>query len=347
MKVLVTGTEGYLGCLLAPLLMDRGHDVLGVDTGYYKQGWLYGGVQRTPRTLVEDVRRLGPAALEGVHAVVHMAELSNDPAGALLPDVTHAINHAGSLRLAHLAKAAGVERFVYMSSCSVYGAAAAAEVDETSALAPQTTYALCKSLVERDLRGLADDDFSPTSLRNATAFGASPRMRFDLVINDLAGSAWTIQEIRMTSDGTPWRPVVHALDIAQAIVAVLDAPRERVHDEILNVGASHHNYQVRDLAEVVGSVFPGCRVTSGPPGDDTRSYRVNFDKIRDLLGYRPAWDAERGARQLRAVFERIGLTDDVFAYRPFARVRQLEHLVRTEQVDRDLYWAPGAPEETA
>jgi nucleoside-diphosphate-sugar epimerase len=219
MRILVTGTEGYLGSLLAPMLLDHGHQVIGVDTGFYKEGWLYNGAHRTPETLVKDLRLLEQGDLEGVDAVVHMAELSNDPAGDLIPEVTYAINHEGSVHLARLAKRAGVPRFVYMSSCSVYGVAAGHDVDETAPVNPQTAYAVCKTLVERDLSAMADDDFSPTSLRNATAFGASPRMRFDIVLNNLAGYAWTVGEIRMTSDGSPWRPLVHALDICTAIGA--------------------------------------------------------------------------------------------------------------------------------
>ena len=217
MRVLVTGSDGYLGSLLAPILARRGHDVTGLDTGYYREGWLYHTAADAVRTIRKDVRHLTAADLRDVDAVVHMAELSNDPLGALSPTITHEINHSGSLRLAELAKAAGVERFVYMSSCSVYGVATSEEVDETSPLDPQTAYAECKVLVERDVGALANDDFSPTFLRNATAFGASPRMRFDLVLNNLAGLAWTTGEVAMTSDGSPWRPLVHALDIAQAI----------------------------------------------------------------------------------------------------------------------------------
>lgn len=203
MKILITGTEGYLGSLLAPILMQRGHEVIGVDTGFYKVGWLYNATDLTPKTLNKDLRLITSADLSGVEAIVHMAELSNDPAGQLAPHITYEINHQGSVRLAKLAKAAGVERFVYMSSCSVYGVATEDYVTEESAVNPQTDYAVCKTLVERDLRPLADDNFSPTFLRNATAYGASPRMRFDIVLNNLAGLAWTTKEIKMTSDGTP------------------------------------------------------------------------------------------------------------------------------------------------
>nr|MDT0664208.1 SDR family oxidoreductase [Micromonospora sp. DSM 115978] len=244
MKVLVTGTEGYLGCLLAPELLRDGHDVVGVDTGYYKYGWLYRGTDRTAYTIDKDLRHLTVDDLAGVDAVVHMAELSNDPLGALAPDVTYKVNHQGSVRLAQLAKQAGVSRFVYMSSCSVYGVATGGDVVETSAVNPQTPYAECKVLVERDVSPMADDSFSPTFMRNATAYGASPRMRFDIVLNNLAGIAWTTNEIAMTSDGTPWRPLVHGLDIAKAIRCVLAAPRDVIHNEVFNVGDSAQNYQV-------------------------------------------------------------------------------------------------------
>ncbi|HEX7003920.1 MAG TPA: SDR family oxidoreductase [Trueperaceae bacterium] len=339
MKILITGTEGYLGSLLAPILMDRGHDVIGVDTGFYKEGWLFNGVDRTPLTLVKDLRRLELSDFEGVDAVVHMAELSNDPAGALAPDITYEINHKGSIHIAQLAKRAGVERFVYMSSCSVYGVAEGGEVDELSDVNPQTAYGICKTLVERDVMPMAGDDFSPTFLRNATAYGASPRMRFDIVLNNLAGWAWTTREIKMSSDGSPWRPLVHALDIAKAIRCALEAPRETVHGEIFNVGDSRHNYRVREIAEIVARVFPGCELSFGDNGGDNRSYRVNFEKINSQLpGFACEWDAERGARQLRAVFERIAMSAETFEWRGFTRLKALQHLIRTGQIDENFYW---------
>lgn len=349
MKVLVTGTDGYLGSLLAPELMLRGHDVVGVDTGFYRDGWLYDGVAMTAKTLHKDLRRLSEEDLAGVEAIVHMAELSNDPTGALSPDITYEINHRGSVRLAELAKRLGIQRFVYMSSCSVYGVADDEFVDETSAVHPQTAYGVCKTLVEKDLHRLADDGFSPTMLRNATAFGASPRMRFDIVLNNLAGLAWTMGEIAMTSDGTPWRPLVHALDICRAIVCVLDAPRDVVHDQVFNVGASDQNYQVREIAEIVARVFPGCKLSVGGLASDNRSYRVSFDKIHDRLpGFACEWDAERGARQLKEVFERIDMTADDFAFRPYTRLMQLEHLLATRQIDDAFFWTtPGRAGETS
>lgn len=339
MKILVTGSDGYLGSLLAPLLLAEGHEVIGVDSGFYRSGWLYHPGGDTPHTLCRDLRRLSACELEGVDAVVHMAELSNDPTGALSPTITYAINHQGSLQLARLAKAAGVSRFIYTSSCSVYGVAAQDVVDERAPVNPQTAYAHCKVLVERDVSALADDNFSPTFLRNATAFGASPRMRFDLVLNNLAGLAWTTGEIVMTSDGTPWRPLVHALDICQAIRCTLRAPRERVHNQVINVGNTQHNYQVREIAEIIAEVFPGCRLRFGERGGDTRSYRVSFDKIGELLpDFRCQWSARDGARQLRALFARIQLSRATFEHPAYTRLKQLRYLLESGQLDSNFFW---------
>lgn len=339
MKVVVTGTEGYLGCLAAAELLRDGHEVLGIDTGFYKAGWLYNGLDHTPDTLVKDVRDVTADDLAGADAVVHMAELSNDPLGQLSPTITAEVNHRGSLRLATIAKQAHVSRFVYMSSCSVYGVASG-EVDETSATDPQTAYAECKALVERDVTLLADDEFSPVFMRNATAFGASPRMRFDIVLNNLAGLAYTTREIAMTSDGTPWRPLVHALDIAKAIRCAIVAPRDAIHGEVFNVGSNEQNYRVRDIAEIVGDAFPGCSVSFGAATGDNRSYKVRFDKILSgLPGFSCEWDAVRGARQLADVFASIDLDSATFTGRGHTRLAQLEHLIRTGQVDDRLFWA--------
>jgi nucleoside-diphosphate-sugar epimerase len=342
-RVLVTGTDGYIGTLLPPRLVERGHEVVGVDAGFYKAGWLYNGTKVAAQTWNEDIRRLGAEAFEGVDAMVHMAELSNDPVGQLAPDITGEINHAGSVRLARMAREAGVERFVYTSSCSVYGVASEELVDEQSPLNPQTAYAVCKTLVERDVGALANDGFSPTFLRNATAFGASPRMRFDIVLNNLCGLAWTTGQIRMESDGTPWRPMVHASDICKAIACTLDAPRELVHNEVLNVGDPDSNYQVREIAEVVGSVFDGCEVQLGGVGADSRSYRVCFHKIHDVLpGFACDWNLERGAHELRELFERIDLDEATFRFRAYTRLKQIEYLLRTGQIDEQFYWRAHA-----
>lgn len=339
MKILVTGTEGYLGSLLAPLLLQRGHEVIGVDTGFYKVGWLYNGSEMTAKTLNKDIRKIAAEDLQGVEAVVHMAELSNDPTGQLSPTITFEINHQGSVRLANLAKAAGVRRFIYMSSCSVYGVATGEDVTEESATNPQTDYAVCKTLVERDLQPMADDNFSPTFLRNATAFGASPRMRFDIVLNNLAGLAWTTKEIKMTSDGTPWRPLVHALDIAKAIICTLEAPRDVIHNQIFNVGDTAQNYQVKEIAETVAQVFKGCQLSFGNSGADNRSYRVAFEKINTTLpGFKCDWNAQRGAQQLYDLFQQIDLSEDTFQFRGFTRLKQLEYLIRTQQIDPNFFW---------
>ncbi|MEO0373864.1 MAG: SDR family oxidoreductase [Cyanobacteria bacterium P01_A01_bin.17] len=343
MKVLLTGSDGYLGSLLPTLLTRRGHSVKGIDTSFYKSGWLYQGTDTTPETLTKDIRRLTFDDLYGFDAVVHMAELSNDPTGQLAPHITYAINHQGSVKLAKLAKRAGIQRFVYMSSCSIYGVATEDRVRETSPTNPQTTYARCKQMVEQDVSELADHDFSPTFLRNATAFGASPRMRFDLVLNNLAGLAWTTGKIAMTSNGTPWRPLVHAMDIGKAIACTLEAERDIIHNQIFNVGDSAHNYQVKDIAAAVADTFPNCQLSLGTQGSDNRSYRVSFEKINTTLpGFSCDWDVKRGAQQLHDLFSLMNLDAETFAFRGFTRLKQLEYLLKTQQIDSDFYWSNAA-----
>jgi len=339
MKLLVTGTDGYIGSLLATELMNSGHEVTGLDTGFYLDGLLYDDLRPPAQRIPKDTRRVVPADLRGYDAVVHLAELSNDPLCQHDPQLTYEINHQGSVALARNSREAGVPRFVYASSCSVYGLAADENVTETSRVNPQTAYAECKALVERDVTALANDHFSPTFLRNATAFGASPRMRFDIVLNNLAGLAWTTKEIKMISDGTPWRPLVHVLDICDAIACSLSAPREAVHNQVFNVGDNAQNYRVREIAEIVAEVFPGCRLSFGANMGDQRSYRVNFDKINSRLpGFRCRRDARFGARELRTLFEKIQMTRETFEFRAFTRLKQLEHLLRTQQVDEHFFW---------
>jgi nucleoside-diphosphate-sugar epimerase len=298
-----------------------------LDCGFYRDGWLFNDQRPRPLTLTKDIRRITPKDVEGFDAVVHLAELSNDPLGEHDATITYDINHRGSVNLAQACKAAGVPRFVYTSSCSVYGAAEdGADRDEQSEPNPLTAYAKCKVLVERDVGALADAHFSPVFLRNATAFGASPRMRFDIVLNNLSGFAWTTNEIKMTSDGT----------------LALEAPRERVHNEIFNVGDDNQNYRVREIAEIIGNVFDGCTVSFGKYGGDNRSYRVGFAKIhRHLPDFRCRWSAERGAHQLHDVFGRIGLTKEMFSYRAFTRIEQLKHLLTLDQIDKSFYWRPA------
>jgi len=342
MKILVTGSEGYLGSLVAPVLMRQGHEVTGLDTGFYRDGLLYHENQDLPRTLIRDIRKLKPDDLRGFDAIAHLAELSNDPIGELQPDITYEINHKGTIRLAEAAKAAGVKRFIYMSSCSVYGVAEGDDVNEESPTNPQTAYAICKTLCERDLQPLVDDNFTACYFRNATAFGASPRQRFDIVLNNLCGIAATTGKIAMISDGSPWRPLVHGLDIAKAIACAVDAPREAVHNEIFNIGSNAQNYQVRDIAEKVGEVFTDCDVTFGEQSADNRSYRVNFDKVRKHLpDFECDWDADKGVRQFHQLFQEIGFDSSQFENRAFTRLKQLQHLIATSQIDDQFFWNVG------
>ncbi len=342
MRILLTGADGYIGCVLAPKLIGKGHDVVGLDTGYYRDGWLYSDHRKFPvltTTLSRDLRDITAADLAGYDVVVHLAELSNDPLGENNPEVTYEINHHGSVNLATAAKEAGVQRFVYTSSCSVYGVAEDDVVTEVSEPNPQTAYARCKVLVERDVSQLADDGFSPVFLRNATAYGPSPRMRFDIVLNNLAGLACTTGKIAMTSDGSPWRPLVHIDDIGSAIICAIDAPVKSIHNEIFNVGCDDENYQVRQIAEFVGAAYPNCAITFGPSSGDNRSYKVNFNKINNQL---PSFECKHraagGAMELRAVFDRIEMSRSTFEFRAFTRLQQLEYLIRTGQLDDHFHW---------
>jgi nucleoside-diphosphate-sugar epimerase len=342
MKVLLTGIDGYIGAMLAPKLIRAGHDVSGLDTGYYRDGWLYSDPEAMPVFAVtsnRDLRTIKPADLSGFDAVVHLAELSNDPLGENNPKVTKDINFHGSLNLANAAKGAGVSRFVYASSCSVYGVADADVVTEDSPVKPQTAYAECKVLVEEALLKLAGTSFCPLFLRNATAYGASPRMRFDIVLNNLSGLAHTVGKIAMTSDGSPWRPLVHVDDICTAILCGLEAPQDAVRGQIFNVGHDDENYRVREIAGFVKEAYSNCDLTFGEANGDNRSYRVSFDKIRSKLpGFKIKWTAREGAFQLHALFERIGLTPETFNFRPYTRLRQLEYLIKYGQIDQDFYW---------
>ncbi|HMQ51125.1 MAG TPA: SDR family oxidoreductase [Anaerolineae bacterium] len=341
MKVLVTGTDGYSGTLLGPMLLEHGQEVVGLDTGFYRDGWLYNnGIVKSPAVITKDLRRITDEDLDGVEAVVHLAELSNDPLGQLNPEITYKINHQGSVTLAEKCKHLGITRFVYASSCSVYGVSdSGGHKTEESAVNPQTAYAKCKVLVENDLSAMADDHFSPTFLRNATAYGPSPRQRFDVVLNNLAGLAWTTKQLKLVSDGTPWRPLVHVLDICQAVACTLAAPREIIHNQVFNVGDTNENYRVREIAEIVADVFPDCQVSFGQNDGDNRSYRVSFEKINsELPGFKCQRNAALGALQMRQMFERINLTTEIFQYRNYTRLKQLQHLINTHQIDHDFYW---------
>lgn len=342
MKILVTGTDGYIGSILGPYLIKNGHDVTGLDTGFYRSGWLYNSNdegKQYPGYINKDLRDIKLEDLESFEAVVHLAELSNDPLGKLNREITYKINHKGSVKIAELCKKAGIKRFVYASSCSAYGIGTEEYKTEDSEVNPQTAYAECKVRVERDVSKMADDNFSPTFLRNATAFGPSPRMRFDIVLNNLSGLAWTTGEIKMISDGMPWRPLVHVNDISKAIFCVLNAPRDVVHNEIFNVGDTDENFRVKEIAQIVSEAFPGCEISFGDSGGDNRSYRVSFEKINNNLpGFSCEFTAEKGAEQLHKIFSKINMDDETFDFRAYTRLEQLKYLLSTEQLNEDLYW---------
>lgn len=341
MRILLTGIDGYLGALMGPHLVARGHEVIGLDAGFYRDGLLYARPGPEIPTITKDIRHVTVADLRGFDALVHLGELSNDPIGQNRPEVTYAINGDGSGSLARNAREAGVERFVYSSSCSVYGAGGADWKTEDSPTEPLTAYAACKLRTEAVLATLAGDGFSPTCMRNATAYGASPRMRFDIVLNQFAGLAWTTGRIVMTSDGTPWRPLVHAHDVAEAFACVLEAPRDAVHNQVFNVGSNGENYRVREIAGIVAAAFPGTQATFGTPGADGRSYRVSFDRIaRHVPAFRCRHTAASGAAELRDVFSRIGMTAETFGFRAFTRLRQLQHLLETGQMDDNFFMRP-------
>jgi nucleoside-diphosphate-sugar epimerase len=339
-RILVTGHHGYIGSVTAPTLAAAGHEVIGLDAFYYEGCDLLPEPAPVPAERM-DVRAVDASTLRGFDAVVHLAALSNDPLGDLDPALTRDINLHGTVRLAREAKRAGVGRFVLASSCSMYGAAGASAVDESAPLQPLTAYAESKVLAEQALRELADEDFSPTFMRNATAYGVSPRIRLDVVLNNLVAWAHTTGKVMILSDGTPWRPIVHVEDIARATLAVLEAPRELVHAEAFNVGADAENYQVRELAEIVEQRVAGCTVEYAGSGDpDPRSYRVDFGKLVSVFGeLRLEWDARRGADELATSFERAALTFETFAGSRFVRLRRLQELREAGRLDERLHWA--------
>ena len=339
MRVLVTGSQGYLGSVLSKLLLEEGFEIVGLDTGWFDD-CLFQKPCRSYRQLKQDFRDIKVADLAGFDAVMHLAALSNDPLGNLNPALTMQINHLGTVRLARLAREAGVGRFIVSSSCSIYGKSGDALIDETSELNPVTPYGRAKALVDRDVAMLADESFSPVFLRNATAYGASPRLRLDLVLNDLVSSAFLTGKILMMSDGTPWRPLVHAEDIARAFIAAARAPREAVHNEAFNIGATSENYQISQLAEIVCRTVPDSEIEyAAGAGPDLRCYRVDFNKAaQQLPGFQAQWDVARGARQLLEAYRERPLTADEAAGASYFRLAKLQQLERAGKLDDQLRW---------
>jgi len=339
MRVALTGSHGYIGAVMAPMLVKEGHDVVGIDSDLYAKCTYGDGMKPVP-LIWKDIRDLKKNDLSGFDAIIHLAGLSNDPLGNLNPRLTYEINHEASVHLARIAKEAGVSRYLFSSSCSTYGAAGDDMLSEDAEFHPVTPYGESKVFVERDVAKLADDRFSPTFLRNATAYGLSPRHRFDLVLNNLVAWACTSGVIFLKSDGTPWRPIVHIEDISLAFLLVLKAKRESVHNQAFNIGKNEENYRIRDLAEIVRETIPDCRIEyAEDAGPDKRCYRVDFSKISKVFpGFQPKWDARKGARQLYDGYRKYGLNLEEFEGPKYKRISHIEQLLKTGQLDATLRW---------
>jgi len=340
MRVLLTGHDGYIGAVMSQWLIERGHDVVGLDCFLF-EGCDFGGPPPRVPEIRKDIRDVETADLEGFDAVIHLAAISNDPLGNLNPKGTYDINHEASVKLARCAKEAGVARYVYSSSCSVYGAASPDDVlAETASFSPVTPYAESKVMVEADVKGLASDDFSPTYMRNATVYGVSPKLRGDLVVNNLVGWALTTGQVHMKSDGTPWRPLVHVEDVCHAFACVLEAPRDVIHNQAFNVGRDEENWQIGAVAEVVAKAVEGSRVTTEEgAGPDPRCYRVDFAKIhRALPDFDPQWTVPRGVEQLRDAFLEVGIEQSDLEGDRYLRIKHISRLLEEGRIDSDLRW---------
>lgn len=348
MRVLVTGHNGYIGCALVPILRRAGHQVVGMDSCLFEHCTL--GPDAEPiQTIRKDIRDVQLSDVQGFQAIIHLAGISNDPLGDLNPGCTYDINYRASVQLAKLAKQAGVERFLFSSSCSNYGAAGAeAVLTEDAAFNPVTPYGESKVLVEKDVAPLADRHFTPVFLRSATAYGYSPRLRGDLVLNNLVGWAHITGMVRLKSDGTPWRPIVHIEDISGAFLALMEAPKDLVHNQAFNIGRTEENYQMRDLAQIVMETVPNSKVTfAADAGPDKRCYRVNCDKIRSVSGFQPRWTAREGARQLYEAYKKFGLTLADFEGPTYMRIQTVKRLQSDGKLDADLRWVSVVAETAA
>jgi nucleoside-diphosphate-sugar epimerase len=339
MRVLMTGHNGYIGSVMSRVFREAGHDVTGLDTFLFED-CTFGSEEGQLPAVRADVRDVDLEQLRGYDAVVHLAALSNDPLGNLNAQITEDINHRASVRVAKLAKAAGIPRFLFASSCSLYGVAGDEMLTETAAFNPITPYGATKVSVEADVSRLADERFSPTFLRNATAYGYSPRLRADLVVNSLMGYAFTTGEVLLQSDGTPWRPLVHVEDICRAFLAVLHAPRESVHNEAFNVGRTKENYRMREIADMVRDEVQGSRVEFMPGGGpDPRCYRVNCDKIAaQLPEFQPKWTVRTGIEELHDRFRSFQLSREDFLGNRYLRIKHIQELQQSGRLGSDLRW---------
>ena len=340
MRVLVTGSEGYIGTVLIPMLIERGYNVVGLDTCYLTYRHFVPGI-RSYRLIKKDIRNIEAAEVEGFDAVIHLAALSNDPLGELNPDLTDAINHKASVRMAQLARDAGVKRFLFSSSCSIYGAGQSDLLDENATFNPLTAYARSKVNTEEGISKLTNADFSPVYLRNGTAYGLSPRMRFDLVLNNLTGWGYTTGKVTLLSDGTAWRPLVHIRDICMAMIACLKAPRKLIHNQAFNVGVPAANYQIRVIAEEVANVVPGSVVSFADDAEaDKRNYNVSFEKIHMVLGdyFKPTWQIEDGVNEIYHACRVVNLNFETFDGPDYMTIKGLKRLINENKLDNELFW---------